>query len=104
MRILFVINVDWFFLSHRLPIALAALRAGHEVHIATSLTEPADRLTALGLVVHPIYVDRSHAGLPGLLALLWRLWRLFWSIRPDVLHLVTIKPVLLGGQIGRAHV
>lgn len=101
MRTLFVVNVDWFFLSHRLPIALAAVRAGHEVHIATSLTGPAQRLTDLGLVVHPIHVDRSRAGLPGLLALLWRLWRLFWSVRPDVLHLVTIKPVLLGGLAAR---
>ena len=39
-RLLIVINVDWFFLSHRLPIAIAAVEKGYEVHIATSLTKP----------------------------------------------------------------
>ena len=33
-KILFVVNVDWFFISHRLPIALEALKKGYEVHIA----------------------------------------------------------------------
>ena len=37
--LMFVVNVDWFFLSHRLPIALAAMRQGYQVHIATALTD-----------------------------------------------------------------
>ena len=27
-KILFVVNVDWFFISHRLPLALEALKKG----------------------------------------------------------------------------
>ena len=38
-KLLFVVNVDWFFLSHRLPIALEAMRQGYEVHLATGLTD-----------------------------------------------------------------
>ncbi len=34
-KLLFVVNVDWFFMSHRLPIALEAMRRGYEVHLAT---------------------------------------------------------------------
>ena len=30
MRIAFIVNVDWFFVSHRLPIAMRALDEGHE--------------------------------------------------------------------------
>jgi asparagine synthase (glutamine-hydrolysing) len=30
-KLFLVVNVDWFFLSHRLPIALAALQSGYEV-------------------------------------------------------------------------
>ena len=40
IKLLFVTNVDWFFISHRLPVAVAALKAGYEVHIATLLTGP----------------------------------------------------------------
>lgn len=101
MKILIVVNVDWFFLSHRLPVALGALQAGHEVHVATTFTQGRELLEAHGFIVHSIQLDRSNAGPLGLLTLLWRLWRLFWRERPDVVHLVTIKPVLLGGLAAR---
>lgn len=100
-RLLIVVNVDWFFLSHRLPVALGALQAGYEVHVATTLTQNSAALEAHGFVVHPLEVDRSGAGLPGLFKLFANLLRLFWAIRPDVLHLVTIKPVLVGGLAAR---
>ena len=100
-KLLMVVNVDWFFLSHRLPIAKAALQQGYEVHLATGLTEGKERLEAYGFQVHPLQVDRSAAGPLNLLLLWWRLLRLFWRLRPDVLHLVTIKPVLLGGLAAR---
>jgi Glycosyl transferase 4-like len=61
--LLFVVNADWFFLSHRLPIALEALRQGYQVHIATSLTDKLDELQRHGLVVHSLALDRSSAGL-----------------------------------------
>ena len=100
-RVLIVVNVDWFFLSHRLPVALGALQAGYEVHVATTLTQSAAVLEADGFVVHPLAVDRSGAGFSGLFKLFANLLRLFWAVRPDVLHLVTIKPVLVGGLAAR---
>jgi glycosyltransferase involved in cell wall biosynthesis len=101
VRLLIVVNVDWFFLSHRLPVALGALQDGHEVHIATTLTKGREELEAHGFVVHALHVDRSDAGPAGMLKLLFSLWFLFRRVRPDVLHLVTIKPVLLGGLAAR---
>ena len=38
-KILFIVNVDWFFISHRLPIALAAIKQGYEVHVACGITD-----------------------------------------------------------------
>ena len=34
-RLLFVVNNPAFFMSHRLPVAQAAQRAGYDVHVAT---------------------------------------------------------------------
>ena len=59
MKLLFVTNVDWFFISHRLPVALAALKAGYEVHIATLLTGPIEELESYGLQVHPLSSQRN---------------------------------------------
>ncbi len=101
MRVLIVVNVDWFFLSHRLPVALGAVQEGHEVHLATSLTGSQDRLKNYGFLVHPIQLYRSEAGPISSLKLFFQLFKLFRSIKPDVLHLVTIKPVLIGGLAAR---
>ena len=100
-RLLFVVNVDWFFLSHRLPIALEARRRGYQVHIATGLTDKLDELQRHGLVVHPLALDRSSTGLGNAWRTLVQLWQVFRAVRPDVVHLVTIKPVLLGGVVAR---
>lgn len=99
--LLFVVNVDWFFLSHRLPIALEALRQGYQVHIATGLTDKQGELERHGLVVHPLALDRSSAGFGNAWRTLRLLWQIFRIVRPDVVHLVTIKPVLLGGLAAR---
>ncbi len=100
-RLLFVVNVDWFFLSHRLPIAIEALRRGYEVHIATTITDGREALERAGLVVHSIKIERSNAGMFAATHLLFNLTRLFRNVRPDIVHLVTIKPVLLGGIAAR---
>ena len=100
-KLLFVVNVDWFFLSHRLPIALEAMQQGYEVHIATALTDKLTVLQGHGLVEHPLSLDRSNEGL-------WAAWTSFQQIhrgckdvKPDVVHLVTIKSVLFGGLAAR---
>lgn len=100
-RLLFVVNVDWFFLSHRLPIALEAIRQGFEVHIATSLTNKRATLEDLGLVVHSLDLDRSSIGPLGTWRTFQQIYRVFKATQPAVAHLVTIKPVLLGGLAAR---
>jgi len=100
-KLLFVVNVDWFFLSHRLPIALHAMQQGYQVHIATGLTDKQDELERHGLVVHPLVLERSSAGLGNAGRTMVQLWKIFRTVQPDVVHLVTIKPVLLGGIVAR---
>ena len=99
--LLFVVNVDWFFTSHRLPIALAARKEGYEVHIATGITTKGDELRRSGLVVHELKLRRDGTSLFNGFSSLWQLIGLFRSLRPQVVHLVTIKPVLLGGIAAR---
>jgi glycosyltransferase involved in cell wall biosynthesis len=100
-RLLFVVNVDWFFLSHRLPVALAARDAGFEVHVATGLSGPAETIESHGFVLHPLHIDRRDTGLRNAWVLWLDLVRIFRRVQPDVVHLVTIKPVLLGGLAAR---
>lgn len=100
-RLLFVVNVDWFFLSHRLPIALEAMRQGYEVHVAAASTGRDRELEGLGLQFHPLPLDRSSMHPLAALHDLLVFYRLFRTLCPDLVHLVTIKPVLLGGIAAR---
>jgi glycosyltransferase involved in cell wall biosynthesis len=100
-RLLFVVNVDWFFLSHRLPIALEASRSGYEVHLATAITDKLDILKNHDLVVHPLALDRSGMNLVSALRTFVQIWQLFRFVKPNLVHLVTIKPVVLGGLAAR---
>ena len=74
-KLLFVVNVDWFFMSHRLPIALEAMSRGYEVHLATGLTDRREALAALGLQVHELPLQRSGASVLAELRTLRRIAR-----------------------------
>jgi glycosyltransferase involved in cell wall biosynthesis len=102
-RLLYVVNIPRFFVSHRLPLALAAQRAGYEVHVATADTDE-ENLAVIrrhGLLLHAIPLEQ-HGTVPVReLRTLVALVRLFQRLRPDLIHLVTIKPLLYGGIAAR---
>jgi len=100
-KLLFLVNVDWFFVSHRLPIAIEAKKQGYEVHIATSITDKLDVLHSHGFIVHPLTIGRSSTGIISEMLTFKNILRIFKKVRPHIVHLVTIKPVLLGGIAAR---
>ena len=59
MKIIYIVNVDWFFISHRLPIALEALKQGHEIHIFAKDTGKMEHLKSLGINTCPINLERG---------------------------------------------
>ncbi|WP_236769844.1 glycosyltransferase family 4 protein [Acinetobacter johnsonii] len=97
LKIVYIVNVDWFFISHRLPIALEALKQGHEIHIFAKDTGKMEHLKSLGINTCPINLERGSVNPFQSLKLLLDLKKKITSIQPDVVHLVTIKPVLIGG-------
>ena len=102
-RLLFVVNIPRFFVSHRLPLALAARDAGYDVHVATAAVDAPNLATIRehGLPLHPIALDQHGTRPLGELRTLLALVRLMRRLRPDLVHLVTIKPVLYGGIAAR---
>ena len=101
LKILYLVNVDWFFISHRLPIALESIKQGFEVHIACKITEHKNFLINQGLIVHELEMPRSTTNPISFLRTFAKIYFLLKMIRPDILHLITIKPVLIGGIAAR---
>jgi len=100
-KILIVVNVDWFFLSHRLPIALAAKKAGFEVTIAAADTGVSDIITREGLNFIDIPELEKNQPFISELKMIFRLKRLYRKLNPDLVHHVTIRPVLYGSLAAR---
>ncbi len=96
-----MVNAPEFFLSHRLPLAIAAKSTGYEVHVATASGSEVASILAHGFKHHSIPFARSGQNPFGEITTLLQLVRLFRHLRPDLVHLITIKPVLYGGIAAR---
>ncbi|EGU36729.1 glycosyl transferase, group 1 family protein [Vibrio ichthyoenteri ATCC 700023] len=100
-KLLFVVNVDWFFVSHRLPIAIQALDEGYEVHLACSVTNSRELIESLGIIVHDLPISRSGTNLVRELITLSALFKVIKKVNSDIIHSVTIKPVIYANIIAR---
>lgn len=100
-KILFVVNAPEFFLSHRLPIAEAARHQGYSVHVATGAGIAVQKIEDLGFTHHAIALARRGQNPLNELATLFGFFRLNQKVKPDIVHLITIKPVLYGGIAAR---
>lgn len=106
MKLFIIINEDRFFLSHRLPLAKAALIEGYDVTLVGKNTgrkqECIDVCSALGKF-HYVDFPVNPTGMNPMqeLKTLGWLLKLFSKERPDVVHLVGLKCMLWGGLAGR---
>lgn len=100
-KILFVVNTLEFFLSHRFPLAVAAKQAGYEVHIAAAENDKLVELNKYDFRYHILPFARSGQNPVYEINTIIKLFKLFVEIKPDLVHLITIKPVLYGGLVAR---
>lgn len=101
MRILYVVNDSWFFKSHRLPLANAAIKAGHEAHLAAVIDHTTSDIQSEGVNVHAWSLSPRSLNPISELKSFFSLLSTIRKTEPDLLHLVTIKSVLYGGIIAR---
>lgn len=92
-KLLFVVTEDWYFVTHRLPLAVAAQAAGFDVAVATREGRQADVIRNAGIRLIPFTLSRR-GGNP--LREVMALWRLYRREQPDLVHHVALKPVMFG--------
>lgn len=95
-KLFIVVNVDWFFLSHRKDIALAAQKAGWDVTIVTADTGKLKEIEAIGLKTINLPMSRSGMNIKEELGTLNFLRKLYKREKPDVVHHVGMKTILWG--------
>jgi len=100
-KLLFVVNDCWFFTSHRLPIGSTALERGLDVHLASLRDDTTKTVISAGIRFHFWNILPRSTSFFSELKSLFSLLRIFLKVKPDVVHLVTIKSVLYGGFLAR---
>ena len=100
-KLLMVANVDWFFISHRLCIAQEAKKKGWEVFVAAENTGRANEIINEGITFIDIKFSRSGINPFEELLTLYKFRKLYKEINPDIIHHITLKPVIYGSLVAK---
>ncbi len=95
-RLLYLVTEDWYFCSHRLPMARAARDAGFRVGVATRCTHHAAEIRAHGFDVHPLRWRRRSLDPFSAARDIAEIAALYAELAPDLVHHVALKPVVYG--------
>jgi glycosyltransferase involved in cell wall biosynthesis len=101
IKLLIVCNVDWFLISHRLGIIKKAVSEGYEVIVAAEDTGRTHEIVDLGAQFINLTFTRSGTNPIKELQVISRFFKLYKSINPDIVHHVTMKPVVYGSFVAR---
>jgi glycosyltransferase involved in cell wall biosynthesis len=102
VKVLIVVNVDWYFWSHRLPLARALRQAGYDVVVVTGEEGGfRARIEAEGFRFVPIRLRRGSTRPFSEIRTFLDLLRIYRQERPAVVHHVTIKPIVYGSIAAR---
>lgn len=96
-KILIAITEDWFALSHFRPLIAKLRQLATEVVVVTNSSGRMAEIEALGARVIAFDFRRSSMHPLRETASALRLARILRTEKPDVVHLIAMKPVVLGG-------
>jgi glycosyltransferase involved in cell wall biosynthesis len=101
-RLLFVVTEDWYFVSHRMPIARAARDAGYDILVATRTSGNADLIENEQFTCISLKRMRRSGKSPILeVGSILELVKIYRQYRPSIVHHVALKPVVYGSIAAR---
>ncbi|MBI3703855.1 MAG: glycosyltransferase family 4 protein [Rhizobiales bacterium] len=94
--LLYLVTEDWYFLSHRLPMAIAAKRAGYDVHVATNVNRGGAAIEAHGFTLHALNWSRGNLNPLRLWSIVREIRRIYRRCAPALVHHVALQPAVIG--------
>lgn len=95
-RLIYLVNEDWYFISHRLPMARAARDQGFEIHVAARVNRHADAIRAEKFQLHPIDMNRGGINPFKFFRAVCAVRRLYHELQPDVVHHIGMQSAMIG--------
>lgn len=101
-KILVFVNSDWFFLLHILPVIIALKNEGNEIYILTKNSGKKQQIENYGFhFVDLLFLDRKGYNPFRELKTIIHVYKIYRRIKPDIVHQITIKPIIYGSLISR---
>ena len=101
MKILYVVNCSSFFNSHFLHLAVSLKEMGHDVYISAGNEVQRSKFEGLGFHFELLPLSRSGKNIFSELVAINSIRKVFSKIKPDYVHMYTIKPMLYGGLVNK---
>ena len=95
-RVIYLVTEDWYFISHRLPMARAARDSGFEVHVATRIDRHGAAIEAEGFQLHGVAWRRGSLDPRDLVRVVREVRKLYRDLRPDLAHHVALPAAVVG--------
>jgi glycosyltransferase involved in cell wall biosynthesis len=95
-KLLFLVTDDRYFMSHRLPMARAAVLAGFDVHVGTRVKNFGQAIRAEGYTVHDLPWEKLKRSPLDIIKDIWAIRQLYQNLKPDIIHHIALVPVMFG--------
>ena len=99
MKVLFLVNCSNFFASHFLKLAISVKKEGHQVCIAAGNDSQKESFENLGFEFYELNLSRSGKNILAELSSIISIYKLLRDLKPELVHMLTIKPILYGGIV-----
>lgn len=101
MKVLYIVNSSSFFISHFSKLAEQVLNQGHEVYVVAGDDENKLEIESKGFQFKRFELSRRGSNLFNEIKSIISLYQTIHSIKPQIMHMFTIKPIIYGCLLGR---
>lgn len=100
-KLLYVINSDWFLLSHRKEIVISAVNLGFDVYVASPSTGTSSIINNSGMKHINIQLERSGKNVFKDMIYIYNIAKIYFKLKPNIVHHITVKPIIYGAFVSR---
>ena len=93
-KLLYLVSEDGYFLSHKLPHALIAIKNGFDVILVCKVSKYRQKIESFGIKVKNINFDRRSLNLFKEMSVWINYINVIIKTKPDLIQSIALKPIL----------
>ena len=94
-KLLFLVTEDWYFLSHRLALALACKKRGYEVYVGCKDTGKIEEIKSYGFNCYNLKLYRGYSSVFTIFRNILEVRRVIRITNVSILHAVSLQSIVL---------